>query len=514
MTLRDGSHISLWQDTATDGNKQALTGNQKADVIIVGGGITGITTALTLQQAGKQCIILEAHTVGYGTTGGTTAHLNTLLDTPYTTIIKNFNRDKADLVARAAEDAIHSIRENTEQYNIDCGFENCKAFLFAQNEKQNEELQSILEACREVKLPASEEATIPVPVNFTRSLAVAGQGKFHPLRYIQGLLAAFIRQGGVVVENCRVIKAEEEHDIINVETTANITYRCDQIIYATHVPPGINLIHLRYTALRSYAIAVTLASGGYPEDLAYDMYDPYHYYRTQEIDGQQYLIVGGEDHKTGDDTNTESCLMQLESHVRKHFNVGEVTHRWSSQYYDSVDGLPYIGVMPGKSDRFLVATGFGGNGMTYGTVSAKVLKSIILREEDPLIDLFSPSRIKPVAGFKSFAEHNFDVLKEVVSKLFASEEMNGLADLAMDEGKVIQLDKQKVGIYKDQQGAVHAVNATCTHMGCTISWNQTEKSWDCPCHGARFSIDGTVLNGPADRDLEYLNVELLDIKKS
>lgn len=513
MTSRDGSHISLWQNTVADGNRQSSSASQKADVIIAGGGITGITTALTLQKAGKQCIILEAQAIGYGTTGGTTAHLNTLLDTPYTTIIKNFNRDKANLVARASEEAINSIRENTEQYNIDCSFENCQAFLFAQDEKQNEELQSIMEACREVKLPVSEEATIPVPIHFTRSLAVAGQGKFHPLRYIQGLLDEYIRLGGVLVENCRVIKADEENDIINVETTTQ-TFQCDQIIYATHVPPGINLVHLRYTAQRSYAIAVTLASRDYPEDLAYDMYDPYHYYRTQEIDGQNYLIVGGEDHKTGDDTNTDACFMQLESHVRKYFDVAEVTHRWSSQYYDSVDGLPYIGVMPGKSDRFLVATGFGGNGMTYGTVSANILKSIIFKEENPLINLFAPSRIKPVAGFKSFAAHNFDVLKEVVSKLFASEEINGFADVALDEGKVIQLDKQKVGIYKDQQGAVHAVNATCTHMGCTVCWNQTEKSWDCPCHGARFSVDGTVLNGPADRDLEYLNVELLEPKKS
>jgi glycine/D-amino acid oxidase-like deaminating enzyme/nitrite reductase/ring-hydroxylating ferredoxin subunit len=512
MVSRDGSHISLWQDTIVDGIKTSTSSAQKADVIIVGAGITGISTALMLQKAGKRCTILEAHNIGFGTTGGTTAHINTLLDTPYTTLIKKFNLEDANLVARAAEDAVSCIRDNVEKYEIDCGFENCKGFLFAQDEKQDKELESIMKACRDVELPVAEEAAIPVPVGFTRAASVAGQAKFHPLQYIEGLVKDFIYLGGVIIENCRVTHVEEQEEILHVKTDTR-TFQCDKLIYATHVPPGINLIHLRYTALRSYAIAVTLASGDYPKDLSYDMYDPYHYYRTQEIDGQSYLIVGGEDHKTGDDTNTDACFLKLESHVRKYFDVAEVTHRWSSQYYDSVDGLPYIGIMPGKSDRILVATGFGGNGMTYGTIAAKVLKSIVVGEDNPLIKLFSPSRIKPIAGFKNFAEHNVDVLKEVIGKLFSSEEITGLAELAPEEGKVIQLNNQKVGLYKDKSGAVHAINATCTHMGCTVGFNQTEKSWDCPCHGARFSVDGTVLNGPADRDLEYLNVELLEFKK-
>jgi hypothetical protein len=515
MISRDGAHTSLWQDTTVDSIHKEISQPQKADVIIVGAGITGITTALLLQQAGKRCTIVEAHTPGYGTTGGTTAHLNTLLDTPYSTIIKNFGKENAKLVARAAEDAVNSIRQNVEYYQIDCGYENCKAFLFAQNEKQNEELQEILKACKEVDLLAEEEAFIPVPMDFTRTISVAGQGKFHPLRYIQALAKEFLALGGVLLENTRVEHVSEEDGLLNVECSGSLLLPCSQLVYATHVSPGINLVHLRYTPLRSYAIAVKLASGDYPEDLAYDMYDPYHYYRTQVIDGEPYLIAGGEDHKTGDDdTNTEACFRKLESHVRKYFDVDGVTHRWSSQYYESMDGLPYIGTLPGKSERILVATGFGGNGMTYGTVSAKVLKSIILKEENALIKLFSPSRIKPVAGFKNFAEHNSDVLKELMSRLFSSEAMTSLADVAPDEGKVIQFDNQKIGIYKDQFGAIHAVNATCTHMGCTVSFNQTEKSWDCPCHGARFSIDGAVLNGPADRDLEYLNVELLEASRA
>lgn len=512
MTSRDGAHTSLWQQTVTKTPLKVNALPQQADVIIVGAGITGITTGLMLQKAGKECIILEAQNIGFGTTGGTTAHINTLLDTPYSTIIKNFSSEDARLVARAAEEAVNHIRENVNQYNITCGFESCKAVVFAQNEEQDETLQSVLDGCNEAELDVIRENDIPIPIDFTRAFSAAGQAKFHPLRYIQALAQEFTNAGGSLLEHSRVVKVREENDVLYVETTNN-TFAGRHIIYATHVPPGINLVHLRYTPYRSYAIAVKLASGKYPRELVYDLHDPYHYYRTQEIDGEQYLIVGGEDHKTGDDTNTQSSFMRLESHVRKYFDVESITHKWSSQYYESTDGLPYIGVLPGNSDKFLVATGFGGNGMTYGTLSAMVLKSLIFREENPLIKLFSPSRLKPVAGFKNFTVHNFDVLKEVMSRFFASDKINGLADIAPTEGKVIQIDDDKVGIYKDEHGSIHAVYATCTHMGCTVSWNQAELSWDCPCHGARYSVDGTVLNGPADRDLEYMNVELLEAAK-
>lgn len=508
MVSRDGQQISLWQETTAESDIQSTSLRKNPDVIIVGAGITGITTALMLQKAGKQCMILEKNNIGYGTTGGTTAHINTLLDTPYSTIIKNFNLDAAASVARTTEHAISCIEENVHQYRIDCGFERCSAFLFAQNDQQDDELRKIFKACQQVGLPVKTETEIPVPRNFTSALSVSGQARFHPLRYIQALVKEFNYLGGVVVEQCRVSNVTENDDHVQVETGAG-NFTCQHVIYATHVPPGINLVHLRYIPMRSYAISVKLASAGYMKDLAYDMYDPYRYYRTQEIDGEHYLIAGGEDHKTGDDTNTEACFMKLESHVREHFSVAEITHRWSSQYYESMDGLPYIGVLPGKSERILVATGFGGNGMTYGTVSAQVLKSIILQEENKLIELFSPSRIKPIAGFKNFTEHNFDVLKEVVAKLFSSSQADSLADISPTEGKVLHIEGKKIGVYKDENGLVHAVSATCTHMGCDISFNQSERSWDCPCHGARFSIDGRVLNGPANRDLAYMSLEQL-----
>jgi glycine/D-amino acid oxidase-like deaminating enzyme/nitrite reductase/ring-hydroxylating ferredoxin subunit len=512
MISRDGAHHSLWQDTSFELSSETAASRQPYDVIIVGGGITGITTALVLQQAGQQCMVLESHTLGFGTSGGTTAHLNTLMDTPYQTIIQNFDADAARHIARGAEEALQLIQTHVDQYHIECGFEHCEAFLFAQNKEQEDELASIAEACQQVGIDTEYRNEIPVPLSFTKALAVMGQAKFHPLRYLQAIAQLFVHNGGVIRQHCRVTAVKEEDVNLNVETGEGI-FQAKRVIYATHTPPGINLLHLRLAPYRSYAMAVKLSTDRYPTDLAYDMYDPYHYYRTQEIDGQYYLIAGGEDHKTGDNDNTDASFRKLESHVRTYFNVESVTHRWSSQYYEPTDGIPYIGVLPGHSDKFLVATGFGGNGMTYGTLSALVLKSIIMKEENPLIALFSPGRVKPVAGFKNFAAHNLHVMKSLVSKLFSHESLDGFADLANGDARVISIDGKNVGVYKDEQGGLHAVHAACTHMQCTVAWNGTEKSWDCPCHGARYAVDGTVLNGPADRDLEYMNVELLEAHK-
>lgn len=489
------------------------TVQQKFDVVIIGGGITGITSAFVLQELGLKCLVLEAQQLCFGTTGGTTAHINTLLDVPYTTLIKNFGHDQATMVARATVEAVAFIRDVIEKYDIKCEFAQSQAFLFAQDEKQTKELRDIYDACKHVTLPVKYVNDIPVPIQFIKAIAVPGQGKFHPLRYVFGLAEAFENIDGVILDRCRVTDVKEENGTVYVESEKG-TYQASYAIYATHIPPTINVLHLRCAPYRSYAMAVRLASGSYPMNLAYDMYDPYRYYRSQRIDGNNYLIVGGNDHKTGHEPNTEAPFLTLESHIRTYFDVEAVTHRWSSQYYEPADGLPYIGHFPGHGKKILVATGFGGNGMTYGTIAAHILKSIILELKSDLVNMFSPSRIKPVAAFKNFAEHNLDVFKQIVARIFSTPEAHEFADLAPGEGKIFKIDGQPIGITKDPNGGLHAVNASCTHMKCTVSWNLTEKSWDCPCHGARYSMDGKVLNGPASQDLEYTNLELVNAVKT
>ena len=508
MINRDGTCTSLWQDSVAP----YLPVNKPDrhtiyDVIIVGGGITGISAALLLQEAGKKCIVLEANNLCFGTTGGTTAHLNTLLDTPYTTISKNFDKEKAKLVAQSVKEAIDLIRHNITTYKINCGFEEAEAFLFAQNEKQEKELEDIKEAAVEAGVDAVYASQLPKPFVFKKAIQVKGQAKFIPTQYVQGIAKIFERAGGVIIQQCRVTGAEE-NEIIDVETT-NGVFKGNALIYATHIPPAVNLLHLRCVPYRSYAMAVTLKDKGYFKELVYDMYDPYHYYRIQEVNGQSYLIGGGYDHKTAHEENTEHCFLQLEANLRETFAIKEVNYKWSSQYFEPADGIPYIGSLPGHSGKIYVATGFGGNGMVYSGVAAMLLKKIILNEESPYLDLFNSNRIKPVAGFVNFIKHNADVVKQFAGKWLPHEELEGLATLAPGEGKVVRLNNQKIALYKDEEGILHAVDPICTHLKCEVKWNTAEKSWDCPCHGARYSFDGKVLTGPADRDLESLEVRSL-----
>jgi Rieske Fe-S protein len=330
---------------------------------------------------------------------------------------------------------------------------------------------------------------------------------------VQALAKAFEESGGVILQNCAINSFENGDDDVLRIATANGTINAANLIWATHIPPGINILHFRNAPYRSYAIAVKLA-GEYPDDLAYDMYDPYHYYRTQDINGEKYFIVGGEDHKTAHEENTEACFNHLIAHVKKHFDVTEVTHRWSSQYFEPADGLAYIGHLPGNPDNVYVATGYGGNGITYSHIAAQVLTDLITKGDSEYKDLFHPGRIKPIAGFAAFVKENADVVKEFVAKRISVEKIKGLSELATGEGKVVKFEGETVALYKDEGGNVHALNPVCTHAKCVVGWNSAEKSWDCPCHGARYSIDGEVLTGPARKGLQKVELEGVQTDKS
>jgi glycine/D-amino acid oxidase-like deaminating enzyme/nitrite reductase/ring-hydroxylating ferredoxin subunit len=505
MITRDGNTISLWQPGA-DGFKSTLvTDQRKFDVAIAGAGITGLTTGLLLQRLGKSVIIFDSWHIGFGTTGGTTAHINTLLDTPYPQIIDDFGKEKAKLVAQAAKDALALIAEHVTKFHIECGYSDANAFIFSQSRKENNELQGIHEACRDVGVETEFVNELPIGMEFDHVLMVKHQAKFNPIEYLYGLALEFEKAGGVIRQNCRVDDVNGK-DPLSIETTDGM-FESKAFVFATHIPPGVNLLHLRCVPQRSYAMAVRLAGSSYPQGLIYDMKDPYNYYRSQIVNGVNYLIAGGFDHKTAHKSNTAESFLQLEAHVREHFAVEEIAHKWSSQYYESVDGLPYIGHLPGKEDNVYVATGFGGNGMTYSQVAARVITHQIMKLPCPYAGVFHPSRIKPVAGFTNFVAHNADVAAQFSHKWLPLDEIEELSSLAPGEGKVVKYNDESIALHKDHLGNLHAVRPICTHLGCSVTWNIAEQSWDCPCHGARYSMDGTVLNGPASQDLERIVLE-------
>ncbi len=503
---RDGATISLWQETVQDKNFSAAAATETFDVLVVGGGITGVTTALLLQKKGKKVAIAEAHNLCFGTTGGTTSHINTFFDTTYDQIQSDFGKEAAQLIAKATNQSRDLFRQHVEEYGIDCGFAEKPGYLYAVNEEQAEELEKIYDASKEAGVEVTYTENVPVPVSFVKAAVYSRQAQVHPTRYVQALANVIEQAGGAIFENCPVESFKQEDDVLLV-STGNGTIRARNLIWATHIPPGINLLHFRNAPYRSYAIAVTLNNEAYPDGLAYDMFDPYHYYRTQEIDGQKYLIVGGEDHKTAHEENTDACFNDLIAHTRRHFDVANITHRWSSQYFEPSDGLAYIGHLPGNPENVYVATGYSGNGITYSHIAAITLTDLITQGHSDYADLFRPGRVKPVAGFTEFVKENADVVAQFVSKRIGTEKIEGLSELAPGEGRVVKYEGDNLAIYKDESGKVYALNPVCTHAKCVVGWNSAEKSWDCPCHGARYDLNGNVLTGPARRGLEKVALD-------
>lgn len=499
---RDGQCISLWQNMTEYVSQQM---SAEADVVIVGGGITGISTALRLQREGKKCIVLEAQNIGFGTTGGTTAHLNTLLDTPYYKIKENFGEKNAALVYTLTEKALNLIEKNVINYEIDCGFEWKDAYLFSHDAKQSKELDKIITYSSQAGVKIDYTQEIPLPIGFEKAAKASGQAQMHISKYLYGIAEAFERMGGRIVQNCRVTSVSEEDGQTIVHSSKG-DVKVSHVIYATHTPPGVNALHFEVAPYRSYVLAVTLEDENYPDALVYDMDEPYHYYRTQKVDGKKYLIFGGEDHKTGHEENTEYCFTKLESYLRKQYKVKDVVFKWSSQYFEPADGLPYIGHLPGNPKNIWVATGFGGNGIIYGTATACILTELICKGSSVYSHLFNPSRFKPSVIFADIIKETVDVVAMFVGKKLFVEKITGLAELAHNEGKLVKYEGHSIGLYKNENGKLYAVNPACPHIKCSVGWNVAEKTWDCPCHGSRFSYTGELMTAPARKDLEVIEL--------
>ncbi|HUR64860.1 MAG TPA: FAD-dependent oxidoreductase [Chitinophagaceae bacterium] len=505
---RDGENISLWQATAPAFDPESRIEKDVVDVIIVGGGITGISTGLLLQRTGKSVMIAEAKNIGFGTTGGTTAHLNSFTETPFNEIIQKFGEENAKLAAKGLRQALEFIKNNVQTYNIDCGYKELSGYLYARDEKETKELEKILEGCQRAGVDVDYCSTSPVNIPFEKVIEFRRQGQIHPTRYIHALANEFKKAGGVLMEDCRVTGVDES-EILSVETNRG-TLKARNLIYATHIPPGVNILHFRCAPYRSYVIAAKLKHDkDYTDALAYDMDDPYRYYRTQEVDGEKYFIAGGEDHKTGHEENTEACFTKLEAYVRNYYDIDKIVYRWSSQYFDPADGLPYIGHLPGHTSNMFVATGYGGIGITQSSLAAMILTDLITSGESEYQKLYHPGRVKPVAGFSNFVKEAADVVEHFIGDKLTREKIGSLVELARGEAKVVKYEGHVLALYKDEEGHLHAVNSACTHIKCTVGWNATEKSWDCPCHGSRFSYDGELLTAPARKDLEVINLEEL-----
>lgn len=502
---------SLWRAThplprqARPDSGPPLPDNAEVDVVVVGGGISGLTAAVVLCQAGKRVALIERAAIGSGETGNTTSHLTEAVDARYQVLIRDFGEEGARLVARSSRDAIDWIDALVRRLGLDCGFERVPGFLYTERKQDLEWLAEELDAARRAGCDVGWVDEVPLPFRTVGGVRWENQAQVHATAYLDGLLKEAIAHGLHVYEQTRVIGVRED-DPCRVDTDRG-TLRATHVIVAANVPVNNRvLLHTKIAAYRSYAMATAgpAWSGG---GLFWDTDDPYHYTRTQRIDGQIYLIVGGEDHRVGDGTDTDQCFERLGAYTRERFRTGEADFRWSGQIIEPVDGLPFIG-RNALAQRVYVATGYAGNGMTFGTLAGLILSDFIEGRANPYADLYDATRVKPLAAAYDYVKENLPFPAHLMTDRLTRLKTDDRAVQALrpGEGAIFQSDEGKVAVCRDDRGVVHACSAVCTHLGCDVAWNQAEHTWDCPCHGSRFSPDGSVINGPAMSDLRRVPI--------
>jgi glycine/D-amino acid oxidase-like deaminating enzyme/nitrite reductase/ring-hydroxylating ferredoxin subunit len=475
-----------------------LEGDERVDVAVVGAGITGLTAARLLAAAGKKVAVLEQSRIGTGTTGGTTAHVTQVPDRRYAELVSKFGRDGMRQVVESTRAAMERIAAFVEEDAIACDFARIPAWLYTESEDEISRLQEEVDAAREVGMPAVFVREVPLPFSTAGAVRFDDQARFHPLAYLGGLAE---KLAGRIYEETRVVKVEGDGPY-RVETERG-TVTADAVLFATHTPAGFSLLHAELEPLRSYVLGVRLRDQEPPDGLFFDTADPYNYTRRQE----DILLVGGKDHKTGHGDPEES-YRALEEYVQQRWSVESIDYRWSAQFYEPPDGLPLIGQAL-TSSRVFVATGYSGTGMIFGTIGGMLLADLALERENDWAEIYRTSRIKPLAGGPHIARLNLEVARDFVKDRLTTHRVEDLSEVPVGEGQVVRLGGEKVAVYREESGKVHAVSPVCTHAGCLVHWNPSEKTWDCPCHGGRYSPDGQVLEGPPVKGLEPVQIEEL-----
>ncbi|MFL6194532.1 MAG: FAD-dependent oxidoreductase [Thermoanaerobaculia bacterium] len=493
-------HKTLWWDTVQGAEEYpALAGDQRVDVAIVGAGITGLTAARLLVREGKRVAVLDQGRVGSGTTGGTTAHVTQVPDLRYRELRSKWGVDDLRVVVDSTRAALERIAAFVEEDRIDCDFARIPAYLYTEHPDEVSRLEEEVEAAREAGMPAGLVRETPLPFPVAAAVRYEDQARFHPLSYITSLARTVHRNGGRIYEGTRVVEVEAGEPC-RVRTERG-TLLADAVLFATHTPAGFSLLHAELEPYRSYVIGARLRQGTPPEGLFFDTADPYNYTRRQG----DLLLVGGKDHKTGEDGKPEESYRALEEYVRQRWDVESIDYRWSAQFYDPPDGLPMIGRAV-TSQRVFVATGYSGVGMVFGTLGGMLMADFALERENPWADVYRPSRIKPLAAGPQVLKMNLEAGVAFFKDRLTVHKIESLAEIPAGEGRVVEVGGERAAVYRDEAGAAHAVSAVCTHAGCLVHWNSAEKSWDCPCHGSRFAIDGGVLEGPAVKGLEPVEV--------
>jgi len=489
---------SLWQGTAHPVHFPSLNEDADADVAIIGGGITGLTAAMLLTEAGKRVIVLEAGAIGAGTTGLSTGNLYAVVDHRLHAIEPEWGRDTMEAVAQSRMDAIDLIEDTVRRYGVDCQFRRRPFYLCASSQAREdiEIIEREYRAAKNANLNAVLTNKTPLPFPIYKALLIEGQAQFHPLNYVRALAKHLVDDGCAVCANTRVTHIEDKTGVVH---TDGGQVRADAIVMATHTPKGIYAVHALMEVHREYGIAAPLLEDTRPDGIYWDI-STKHSIRTYAADGQTYLMVIGGRTLMGNEPDARQRYRDVERFAHERFGIGDIAFAWSAQSYRSADGLPYIGRSHGSS-RTYIATGFGADGLTYGTLAANIISEEILGREGRWSDLYDARRFTPVKSARSAASETMGVARHLLKDYFARRPKE-LEQVPPGEGRILKIDGDRVAVYRDELDHYSLVSPRCTHMGCMVHWNNAEKSWDCPCHGSRFAVTGTIIEGPALSPLE------------
>ena len=496
---------SIWM-TASPPVSPPPSGHFEADVCVVGAGIAGLTTAYLLGRAGRSVVVLDRGAIGGGQTGRTTAHLSNAIDDRYFTIERLHGTRGARLAAASHTAAIDCIERIVRNERIACDFERVNGYLLPGGEGAAELLERELAAARRAGVRGVVRVDrAPIPeFDSGPCLRFSRQGQFHPLKYLAGLARSVEQDNGRIFEGARVEEISGGAPAL-VRTAEGATVSAGAVVVATNTPINdLVAIHTKQAAYLTYVIGLAVPRGAVPRALFWDTGDPYHYIRLAgDPGGEEILIVGGEDHKTGQRDDAEVRYRRLEAWARERFRgLGAVRYRWSGQVMETMDGLAFLGRNPMDADNIFVATGDSGQGMTHGTIAGMLIADLILGRPNPWSALYDPSR-KTLRAAGEFLKEAANMAWQYTEWLTPGEE-SSVESIAPGAGAVLRRGLTKVAAYRDPEGGLHEMSAVCPHLGCIVDWNSSEHTWDCPCHGSRFDQYGQVLNGPAIDPLKPL----------
>jgi hypothetical protein len=499
MNVVDERSRSFWVDTASLPYFPPMAGDERTDVLVIGGGIAGLSVAYELLRVGRSVAVLDRGRLG-GMTARTTAHLASAMDDGYDELIRRLGETAARDFYESQHRALNRMQQIVLEEEIDCDFARVESYLFAAAPEDVAMLEAEEKAARSIGFAGVQMTAPPMPYLGTGSaLLFPQQGRVNPLQYLSGLIRAIEKMGGKIFCNTAVTETNETDEEATATTFSGRQITAKAIVCATNSPIVAPLtFHAKQAPYRTYAFAATV-TGDVPDALYWDTAEPYHYVRLATgSNGKTILIAGGEDHKSGEANDMEARFARLEAWTRERFPIGEVTHRWSGQVNEPIDDMPFIGQNPGDR-RIYVATGDSGQGVTTGVVAGMILADLIEGRENAWAKSYDPSRVT-LAAAGTFLKEQVDVVKQLVEHLTPGER-DSFDDLSPGEGAVVRDGLQKIAAYRDEDGALLLRSATCSHAGCVVQWNGFERCWDCPCHGSQFATDGSVLTGPATEPL-------------